>query len=224
MFRTFIVLCFLSGSTLLFAQRSEVGFGLGAFNYTGDLVRSFNFLNSRPGATAFYRANMSHVVSFRTGLTWGEVYGSDKRPIDPLAAMRNASFNVFLLEGSTVFEYHFLDWKDAKRPLRFTPYVMAGLAMFVESGMKNKAAQYSTVQPAIPFGGGFKYIVGPKTYLSLEFGIRKTFFDYLDNVSGGDQTIKNYQYGNPNDYDNYYFLGITFTRTFYEIPCPKNPY
>ncbi len=35
---------------------------------------------------------------------------------------------------------------------------------------------------------------------------------------------KNYQYGNPNDNDNYYFLGISITRTFYNIPCPTNPY
>jgi Domain of unknown function (DUF6089) len=224
MTRALLVLCVLCGSTVLFAQRSEVGFGVGAFNYTGDLVRTFNFVNSRPGATAFYRANMSNVISFRAALTGGEVTGSDKRPIDPLASMRKASFNIFLLEASTIFEYHFLDWKDAKRPLRFTPYLMAGLAMFVVSGDKNKAAQYSNVQPAIPFGGGLKYIVSPKTYVSLEFGIRKTFFDYLDNVSGGDPSMKNYQYGNPNDNDNYYFIGLTFTRTFYEIPCPKNPY
>jgi hypothetical protein len=78
---------------------------------------------------------------------------------------------------------------------------------------------------AIPFGGGLKYIVNPRWYVALEFGIRKTFFDYLDNVSDfKDQTQKNYRYGNPNDNDNYYFLGITLTRTFYDIPCPTNPY
>jgi hypothetical protein len=46
----------------------------------------------------------------------------------------------------------------------------------------------------------------------------------LDNISEGNPRDKNYQYGNPNDNDNYYFLGITLTRTFYNIPCPTNPY
>ena len=84
--------------------------------------------------------------------------------------------------------------------------------------------EYSNVQAAVPFGFGAKYIVNPKWYLALEFGIRKTFFDYLDNVSGPTSQVKNYRYGNPFDNDNYFFLGISITRTFYEIPCPSNPY
>jgi hypothetical protein len=98
------------------------------------------------------------------------------------------------------------------------------MGLFGISGHQNKTADYSNVQAAIPFGGGFKYIVNPKFYAAFEVGIRKTFFDYLDNISAGDQTNKNYQYGNPNDLDNYFFVGITITRTFYDIPCPTNPY
>src|SRR5438132_112076 len=120
------------------AQRSEIGFGLGTFNYTGDLSRKYNFLNSKPAATVFYRSNLSNVVSFRAG---------------------------------------------------------------------------------------FKYIVNPKWYVALEFGMRKTFFDYLDNISVADPRDKNNrQYGNPFDNDHYYFLGLSVTRTFYDIPCPTNPY
>ena len=36
--------------------------------------------------------------------------------------------------------------------------------------------------------------------------------------------FKNYQYGNKYDYDNYFFTGISITRTFYDIPCATNPY
>ncbi len=207
------------------SQRSEVGFGLGTFNYTGDLVRSYNFAFSQPAATLFYRANISKVVSFRASLTAGKLSASDKSaPIDAFAVKRNASFDIFLSEISGVYEYHFLDWRDARHKLRFTPYLFAGLALFDISGVPNKTAEYSNVQMAIPFGGGVKYVLNPKYYLSLEFGVRKTFFDYLDNVSDGDLSAKNYQYGNKFDYDTYYFLGITITRTFYDIPCPRNPY
>jgi hypothetical protein len=77
----------------------------------------------------------------------------------------------------------------------------------------------------VPFGLGIKYILNPKWYIALEAGARKTFFDYLDNVSmGTNQLVKDYQYGNRYDNDSYYFVGLSITRTFYEIPCPTNPY
>lgn len=206
-------------------QRSEVGFGLGTFNYTGDLVRTYNFAFSKPAATVFYRSNISNVISLRTSITGGKIGATDKRnPIDAFAATRDASFNLFLLEGSAAFEYHFLDWRDNTRKLRFTPYLFAGVALFGFSGVQQKNAEYSTVQMAIPFGGGVKYVLNPKYYIAFEIGIRKTFFDYLDNISDGDPAYKNYQYGNAFDTDNYFFTGITLTYTFYDIPCPSSPY
>jgi hypothetical protein len=205
------------------AQRNELGFGLGTFNYTGDLARTYNLKNSRPAATVIFRSNISKVVSFRTTITGGKL-GAGETPIDPFASQRNASFNIFLMEGSLGFEYHFLNWRDSKIPMRYTPYLFAGMGLFFMSGVEDKQTEYSNVQASFPFGGGFKYIVNPKLYAAFEIGIRKTFFDYLDNISDGNPTTKNYQYGNPNDFDNYFFVGITLTRTFYDIPCPTNPY
>ncbi len=221
----FCLALFFSGAAhTLFAQRSEIGFGVGVFNYTGDLVRNYDFAYSKPAATLVYRANLSKVVSFRVSLTGGQLAASDKRPIDPFAAKRNASFNIFLMEAATGFEYHFLNWRDDKRVVRFSPYLFAGLGLFAMSGNNNKPAEYSNVQGCVPFGAGVKYVLNPKWYISLEFGERKTFFDYLDNVSGGTGSKKDFQYGNPFDNDNYYFFGISLTRTFYDIPCPTNPY
>ena len=64
----FLITHFCNGQL---SQRSEFGFGAGAFNYTGDLVRNYNILNSKPAGTVFYRNNISKVVSFRTSLTGG---------------------------------------------------------------------------------------------------------------------------------------------------------
>lgn len=222
----FFAILFLACASLPFhaiAQRSEIGFGIGTLNYTGDLVRTYDFAYSKPAVTGFYRSNISKIVSFRAGLIAGKIGASDK-PIDAFGAQRNYSFNLTMVEASTVMEYHFLNWRDDKYFIRFTPYVFAGAALFGISGNANKPVEYSNVQAAIPFGMGVKYIVNPKYYLSLEFGMRKTFFDYLDNVSEDLTGKKNYQYGNPNDNDNYFFLGFTVTRTFYNIPCPTNPY
>lgn len=205
-------------------QRSEIGGGLGTFNYTGDLVRSYNILNSQPAATLFYRSNISKVISFRAGLTGGKLRASDQRPIDAAAVQRNAGFNIFLMEVSSTFEYHFLDWREGKRRLRFTPYLFGGISVFGISGNNRTNQGYSSVQLAIPFGGGMKYVLNPKWYVAFEIGIRKTFFDYLDGVADEDVSRKNFQYGNPYDYDNFFFVGLTLTRTFYDIPCAKNPY
>ena len=205
------------------AQRSEIGFGIGTFNYTGDLTRTYRLANSRPAGTIYYRHNISKVVSMRATITAGGL-GAKETPIDAFAGSRDASFNIFLFETSLGFEYHFLNWRDDKRPMKYTPYLFAGFGLFGISGYATKTAEFSDVQGVIPFGGGFKYIVNPKFYVALEAGVRKTFFDYLDNISGGDPTVKNFQYGNPNDFDNYFFVGVTFTRTFYDIPCPRNPY
>ena len=195
------------------------------FNYTGDLVRTYDLSTSKPAVTLFYTSNLSRVISFRTSVTGGQLAASDQNnSIDAFATKRAASFDLFLLELSGVFEYHFLDWKDEKKKLRFTPYLFSGLALFGISGTPNKTKEYSNVQIAIPLGGGMKYVLNPRYYVSFEIGIRKTFFDYLDNISEGDPTLKNYQYGNPNDYDNYFFTGITLTYTFYDIPCASNPY
>ena len=123
----FILINITTGEAQI-TQRSEVGFGLGTFNYTGDLVRNYNFAFSQPAATIFYRANISKVVSFRASLTAGKLAASDTRqPIDAFAIQRKASFNIFLTELSGVYEYHFLDWKDDRRRLRFTPYLQWGI-------------------------------------------------------------------------------------------------
>jgi hypothetical protein len=226
--KSFFSVAFLSAATNLFgqlSQRTEIGGGLGIFNYTGDLVRTFDLTTSKPAATLFYRSNISRVISFRTSITGGQLAASDKSdPIDAFSATRASSFDLFLLELSGAFEYHFLDWRDSKRRLRFTPYLFAGVGLFGMSGTPNKNAEYSNVQLSIPFGGGMKYVLNPKYYLSFEFGVRKTFFDYLDNISSGDPSFKNYQYGNPTDNDNYFFTAITLTYTFYDIPCASSPY
>jgi hypothetical protein len=117
-----LTICFANAS---WAQRSEVGFGLGTFNYTGDLVRTYDFSFSKPAGTVFYRSNLSKVVSFRAAVTAGLIGASDRKPIDAFAQERDASFDLFLFEASTVMEYHFLNWRDEKFLNRFSPYMFA---------------------------------------------------------------------------------------------------
>lgn len=215
----------LISSRSVFAQHSEVGFGLGGFKYFGDLSRGISFKSIKPAGNVFFRNNLSKELSFRVGITAGKIGGSDAQtPIDAFSDNRGASFNIFLFEVSTVFEYHFLKWRQENSIIRWTPYLFGGIGIFGVSGMAEKPTEYSNIQPAIPFGAGIKYVLNPKWYIGFELGFRKTFFDYIDNVSAGDGIIKDYNYGNRFDNDHYAFLGISLSYAFYNIPCPTNPY
>ena len=216
-------LLLISFTTL--GQGYELGLGIGGFNYLGDLQRGLHLKSTRPAATAFARYNMNEALSFRASLTAGQMVGWDEyTPIDPFAVRRDASFSIFVFEASGVLEYHFLEWRQERYPIRWTPYFFGGLAIFGIAGNEEKPEDYSNVQPAIPFGAGIKYILNPKWYIGFELGARKTFFDYLDNVSSGDGINKDYQYGNRYDNDLYYYGGFSITYSFYTIPCPASPY
>lgn len=98
--------------------------------------------------------------------------------------------------------------------------------------------KYHRLQVAIPYGVGFKYGLDRKWSIGLEFGVRKTFTDYIDDVSttyydndlikaaGGDQaafladpsngdnhgwTIGGQQRGDPKDKDAYMFMIVNLT-------------
>ncbi|MCA6074423.1 DUF6089 family protein [Fulvivirga sedimenti] len=207
------------------AQGYEIGLGIGGFNYIGDLERGLHLKTTRPAATGFVRYNMNDALSFRAAITAGQMVGWDEYyPIDPFAERRDASFDIFVFEASGVLEYHFLEWRQENYPIRWTPYFFGGLAIFGIAGNEDKPEDYSNIQPAIPFGAGVKYILNPKWYIGFELGARKTFFDYLDNVSDGDGVTKDYQYGNKYDNDLYYYGGFSITYSFYTIPCPVSPY
>lgn len=206
------------------SQISEIGFGIGGLTYTGDLQRGYKITNNRPAIAAFFRSNLSDAVSLKIGFTGGMLKDSDDNPIDQQAALRSESFDILLAEIATTIEYHFLDFRSEHTYLRWSPYFFTGIGIFTFSGEGEKNAQFSNVQLAIPIGVGFKYNLNPKYQLGLEWGLRKTFFDYLDNISGGDILNKNTPFGNKSDDDLYYYLGLSITYSFYKIHCPYPSY
>jgi len=109
-------------------------------------------------------------------------------------------------------------------------------------GLAETRKPYHRVQPVIPIGFGFKYAISREWSIGLEYGIRKTFTDYIDDCSStyfdndeirnerGDiaayfadpslgevagQTAPNMQRGDPTDHDTYMFAEITF---YYKVP------
>lgn len=216
------VFFFLFASNQSFAQFNEVGVGIGGTTYTGDLVRNYDITLNRPALNIFYRSNFSDIVSIKYGLLGGFIHGNEKKPIDAFAEIRDWSFSIFLVEGSAILEYHFLDYKRDNSLIKWSPYLFGGLGVFTFFGEGPRNGSYNKMQPVIPFGVGFKYILNPRFNLGVEFGARKTFFDYLDNISAPTSNTKDYIYGNMHDKDWYYYLGFSLSYTFYNIPCPYN--
>ncbi|MGF1636346.1 MAG: DUF6089 family protein [Cyclobacteriaceae bacterium] len=207
------------------AQRHEAGLGVGAMMYTGDLARYPKLAQTKPGITAFYRQNYGPFLSARFSLLAGGLSGSDEQPYDALAEVRQNEFNVFVTEFAMIGEFNFLDIHNKHSLIHWTPYMFAGLGAFAFFGHEeNPTASYSNVQPVVPFGLGLKFALSPQFTLDITYGFRMLFTDYLDNVSGGEITERNFQHGNRFDKDMYQFFGISLGYTFYSIPCPFDFY
>ncbi|MEQ9425453.1 MAG: DUF6089 family protein [Cyclobacteriaceae bacterium] len=200
-------------------QAVELGGGIGALNYSGDMIRGYRVGNIKPGVFGFYRFNFNNVVSTRISLSYGGIKGDDGKPLDPAASLRNQTFNARVLEAAATLEYNFLDFKHEKSPIKWSPYFFAGFGAARITGV-NSTQEFNKIQPIIPFGLGAKYLLGKRYTLGVELGARKTFFDLLDGVSDNDVTNKNFQFGHPNEDDWYYFFGFSFSYIFYNIPCP----
>lgn len=202
------------------AQFLEFGGGIGASHYTGDLTPYPQVGNTRPGATGMLRLNLSNIVSFKTALTYLQVQGDDDHPQDVLGEQRNFEFRHHIWELSSVFEYHFLDYRSDKSRNKWAPYIFLGIGFANIQGVGDTYEDFSKVQFVLPMGAGVKYELTKRLTLGAEAGARKTFTDYLDGISDGDTRIKNYQYGNPNDQDWYFYTGVNLTYVLYKIPCP----
>lgn len=197
----------------------EFGVGGGVLNYSGDLVRGVDISNVRPALAVHHRMNFSQDVSIKWALTSGVLVGKEA-PVDPFSRQRDYSFSINIAELSSVIEYHFLDYKHDKSPIRWSPYAFGGIGFTRVSGVEEPREDFNRIQTVIPFGIGFKHLIGKRFSIDADMGVRKTFFDLLDNISDGDLALKNYQYGNPNDNDWYYYVGVSLSFILYEIPCP----
>lgn len=231
----------LVGSASFFAtsalaqHTSEVGVGVGATNYKGEISPQLQWRNSRPALTIFYRRDVSVPVTLRASLTTGFLRATDANVegvnggIAPLPSYRQLRLSGGLVEAAGVVEYNFLDYHTRKDQHRFhfSPYLFAGLGLYYVSTKvtsDNAALQAdfnrngAKVGIAIPAGAGLKIALNEYFNLGLEMGVRKTFTDQFDHT--GDQTPL---LVNSHDQDWYYYSGVSLSYTFYKILCPA-PY
>lgn len=191
-------------------QSTEIGFNLGSSNYLGDLQTENKTYNWPGFSTGFFvRQNMNPFFAFKSFINYARISGNDAKTHVQGQLNRNLSFRSHIVEMGIVGEMNLLphDRRTEKYARHFnaTPYLFGGLNFFhfnpktyyngqwVElqplctegqnTSISNQS-QYSLNQIALPFGMGFKFQVSKQLTFGIEFGARKTFTDYLDDVSG----------------------------------------
>jgi hypothetical protein len=185
-----------------FARQPSISIFTGIMNYQGDLnPNSFTLAHAKFAIGATFRKPLSRWFSIRAGVNYGHIEAADRYNRDYLKP-RNLSFYTTISEAYGALELDLLNISKT----HFTPYLYGGVAVFHfnpwtydDAGQKNYLKPLSTegqgvadfptqkpyhlTQLALPFGVGFKYAVNDNINIGIEFSQRKTFTDYLDDVS-----------------------------------------
>jgi Domain of unknown function (DUF6089) len=203
------------------AQKIEIGGGLGAMNYKGDISPDFHPSFAQLGGHLLFRYNIKKDITFRLATTFGSIWANDLDVSDSFNKLRGQTFKTSIAEVSLVTEYNFFSYQYSRMHKDWTPYVFGGVGFMAFSPREVPVSNYKKAGVTIPFGIGIKYNLSGPWDLNVEFGTRKTFTDYLDNLGGDDITIpKTLQ----NDYtrdDMYYYTSIGLTYKFIRVICPK---
>jgi hypothetical protein len=188
-------------------ERPEIGFFGGGMYYLGDLNPLHNFKNTYLAGSIFLRQNLSQRLNMRYMVSYGTVSGNDAHSTNAWDRNRNLSFYSRIIETSAILEINFLPFVPGdKKKYYATPYLMYGLGIFKMNPMSkaangevyelqplgtegqgsalNSKNKYRLTQLCIPIGIGFKGNLTEHLILGFEYTIRKTFTDYLDDVSG----------------------------------------
>lgn len=184
-------------------SRSELGFLLGGSYYIGDLNQFRHFYNTQLAAGIVYRYNVHSRLSIRGNFNYGNVKASDADAKRDIFVNRNLSFESSIFELAGGVEFNYFPFQLGHDRYKGTAYLLAEIGLFrmnpkteyngemIElqplgtegqgSSLSTKGT-YSLTQLTIPLGIGCKLSLGKKASINFEFGIRKTFTDYLDDV------------------------------------------
>jgi Domain of unknown function (DUF6089) len=200
----FFLFVLLVWAANLKAQYHEVGITLGSSYYIGDINPYQHYgKNTKLAFGVVYRKNLTtrHVIKCNALYMRLESYDANTA-INELVN-RNLSFRNNIVEFSGQLEINFFDYEIGNSDRNFSPYLFGGLAIFKMNpqasfngnwidlqsvgtegqGIDGFDDPYKLTQIAIPFGVGIKLNVAGDFAVSAEWGIRKTYTDYIDDVS-----------------------------------------
>ena len=206
----FVLSVLFIGIHATMAQSSEIGLCGGVSFYMGDLNPKGVFSGSRPAGGVMYRYNINPRFAFKATALFGSLQGSDAKTGDKA---RNLSFRSPISEISAQMEINFLRLHNEKGQNPFSPYLFVGVSLFAFNpqaefngkwydlqalgtegqgmNMEDKKnnimydqKRYGLTGFSIPFGIGMRVNFLEYYCIGLEWGFRKTFTDYIDDVSG----------------------------------------
>jgi hypothetical protein len=175
-----------------FAQRTaDIGIWGGTSTYFGDLKENNPLQPLNLNFGAYYRYNFNARVGFRAQFMTGTF--EDSGVIEQVPD----SFSKGVQDLSFMVEINFLKFILGVDDTPFTSYVMFGagvsyfnyqmdpafIASFNPNHNKGSAIiDESVVAATIPFGFGFKYSIGMRLGIGVEYQVRKMFSDKLDDL------------------------------------------
>lgn len=205
MYRLVLVLFFLM--PLALSAQFEAGLMVGVSNYGGDLapksVRT-SLGQTHAAFGGFLRYNILDHLTARLNVYYGRVSADDAKAETQARLRRNLSFRSPVVEAGLTFEYNILGYNAYNYARPFSPYIYAGIGGFYFNPSAFYNDEWVKLQPlgtegqgitgfservykrislAIPMGLGVKYTINDQWNIGLEIGARKTFTDYLDDVS-----------------------------------------
>lgn len=188
-----------------FMRQSEVVVGGGVMNYLGDLNNQ-SVVSPLHGAGA---VGMHTRLDNRWSLRLDMAYGAVSCDNDYIKR-RNLSFKSNIFELAAVAEFNFRPFGPGATEGTWTPYLFGGIGVFhynpkalytdsegsqmwVElqplhtegqaTSLYPERRPYALLQLCMPFGVGVKWRINKTFSLTAEYGFRKTWTDYLDDVS-----------------------------------------
>ncbi len=203
--KKYFLFLLLSIPVLINAQ-TEVGLLAGFSAYQGELAPETSrasFSQTHAAFGPFVRVGVSAHLTLRAHFFYGKVSGDDANANSQARLARNLSFRSRIYETGIIGEFNILGYRAYNLERVFSPYLFAGAALtkinpeayydnqWVKlqplgtegQGLEGFGDKYKLWEIAIPMGVGVKYAINDKWNVGFEFGFRKTFTDYLDDIS-----------------------------------------
>jgi hypothetical protein len=207
----FIISIVLCSFTVKSQWALDFGGSIGATNYLGDIgggsgtgrrfISDIKLVKTRWNFGTFVRYKIKPKVSLRLAVDYIRLEGDDKLSSNPARRFRNFNFRNDIYDVGLTMHYFFFENNDIGRTYRFKNgircYIFGGLGGFYSNPKTLYKGVWVPLQPLategykykkfvidIPMGIGAYLTFAKRHRLGFELNYRKTFTDYLDDISG----------------------------------------
>jgi hypothetical protein len=213
---TLFVIIIISSVTMNAQWLWDYGINIGATNYLGDIggkektrrdfIADMKLSKTRWNVGGFVRYKWRPKISLRLAFDYIRVEGDDKLSSNPGRNYRNFNFKNDLFDLGLTGHWFFYEDNDLGNTYRyrngFRAYIFGGVGGFYTNPKSKYQGEWVKMKDYDSEGYNYKSIVLNIPY-GFEANVRKTFTDYIDDISG------NYPEDPGNDYERGLFLRTT---------------